>query len=63
MLNTSHVMQDISVDQFDDVVANIFVSMYLGFNEADLTAEGKNHNKSLHIFYNLCRHSNLEGPS
>lgn len=34
VLNTAHVMQDIIVDQFDDVVANITASRYLGFNEA-----------------------------
>lgn len=49
MLNTVHVMQDITVDQFDDLVANITTSRYLGFNEAELTAEGHNHNKALHI--------------
>ena len=43
-------MQDISVEQFDDVVANIFTSRYLGFNKAELTVEGHNHNKALHIF-------------
>lgn len=49
VLNITHVMQDISVDQFDDVVANIFASRYLGFNEAKLTVEGHNYNKALHI--------------
>lgn len=49
MLNTAHVMQDILVDQFDDVVENISASKYLGFNEAKLTVEGHNHNKALHI--------------
>lgn len=42
-------MQDITVDQFDDVVANIVLSRYLGFNNAELTAEGHNHNKASHI--------------
>lgn len=46
----AHVMQDIIVDQFDDVVANISASMYLGFKEAELTSEGHNHNKALHIY-------------
>lgn len=45
VLNTAHVMQDITVDQFVDMVANIIVSRYLGFNEAELTAKGHNHNK------------------
>lgn len=43
-------MKDVTVDQFDDVVANITASWYLGFNEAKLTAEGHNHNKALYIF-------------
>ncbi|XP_050889235.1 uncharacterized protein LOC127094446 [Lathyrus oleraceus] len=49
VLNTTHVMQDILVDQFGDVIANSSVSKYLGFNEAELTAEGHNYNKALHI--------------
>ncbi|XP_050909727.1 uncharacterized protein LOC127123560 [Lathyrus oleraceus] len=49
VLNATHVMQDITVDQFDDVVANITASRYLGFNEAELPPEGKAHNKALHI--------------
>lgn len=48
-LNTAHVMHDITFDQFDDVVANNTTSMYLGFNEVELTAERHNHNKALHI--------------
>lgn len=50
VLNITHVMQDISVDQFDDVVANISMSKYLGFNKAELKVEGHNHNKALHIY-------------
>ncbi|XP_050916342.1 uncharacterized protein LOC127131464 [Lathyrus oleraceus] len=46
----AHMMHDISVDQFDDVVANISIRRYLVFNEAELTIEGNNHNKALHIF-------------
>lgn len=42
-------MQDITVDQFDDVLANITASWYLGFNEAEFPAEWYNHNKALHI--------------
>lgn len=49
VLNMARVMQDITVDQFDDVVANIITSTYLGFNEAELTVERHNHNKALHI--------------
>lgn len=49
VLNTAHVMQDITVDQFDDVVANIIASRYLGFNEVELPPEANGHNKALHI--------------
>lgn len=42
-------MQAITVEQFNDVVVNIIVSRYLGFNEVELTIEGHNHNKALHI--------------
>lgn len=49
VLTAAHVIQDITVDQFDDVVANITASRYLRFNEAELPAKGYNHNKVLHI--------------
>ncbi|XP_050915718.1 uncharacterized protein LOC127130797 [Lathyrus oleraceus] len=49
VLNAAHVMQDITVDQFDDVVANITASKYLVFNEVELPPEGNAHNKALHI--------------
>ena len=49
VINTAHMMQDITVDQFDDLVPNITTIRYLGFNEANLTADGYNHNKALHI--------------
>lgn len=42
-------MKDITVDQFDDVVANITICRYLGFNQAELPPEGKGHNKALNI--------------
>lgn len=50
VLNTAHIMQDIIVDRFDDVVANITVSRYLGFNGVELPVGGSTHNKALHIF-------------
>lgn len=49
VFNDAHVMQDITVDQFDDIVDNITTSWCLGFNEAELKTEGDNHNKALHI--------------
>lgn len=50
VLNITHVMQDILVDHFNDVVANISASRYLGFNESELTTEGQSHNKVVNIF-------------
>lgn len=50
MINAAHEMQNITVDRFDNMVANITTSRYMSFNEAELTAEGHNHNKALHIF-------------
>lgn len=49
VLNTAHVMQYITVDQLDDVVANITASRNLGFDEAKFPTEGYNHNKAMHI--------------
>lgn len=49
VLNITHEMQHITIDQFDDVVANITASKYLGFNEAKLPPEGNAHNEVVHI--------------
>lgn len=50
ILNKAHVTQDITVNQFDDVVANITASSCLGFSNDELPLEGRAHNKALHIF-------------
>lgn len=49
VLSVTHMMQAITVDQFDNVVANITDSGYLGFNEAELPPKGNAHNKALPI--------------
>ncbi|GAU40821.1 hypothetical protein TSUD_398050, partial [Trifolium subterraneum] len=49
ILNEAHVTKDITVDQFDGVVANITTSRYLGFNEDELPSGGHDHNKALNI--------------
>lgn len=36
--------------QFEGMVNNIATSMSLGFNNEELLAEGRNHNKALHIY-------------
>lgn len=50
VLNTAHVMQDITVGQFDDVITNIMASRCLGFNDAELTVGRATHNRALYIF-------------
>ncbi|CAJ2644571.1 unnamed protein product [Trifolium pratense] len=50
VLEEAHVAKDITVGQFDGVVANITSSRYLGFNESELPSKGHDHNKALHIF-------------
>lgn len=49
ILNEAHVTQDITINQFDDVVANITASSCLGFSNDELSPEGHAHNKALHI--------------
>ncbi|XP_050890909.1 uncharacterized protein LOC127096370 [Lathyrus oleraceus] len=48
-LRAAHVLQEISVNQFEAVVANISASNCLGFNDDELLPEVRNHNKALHI--------------
>lgn len=48
-LRITHVPQEIPVCQFEGVVNNIATSLSLGFSEEELPAEGRNHNKALHI--------------
>lgn len=48
-LRATHVPQEIFVNQFEAVVANISASIYLGFNDDELPPEGRNHKKELHI--------------
>lgn len=48
-LRVAHVPQEISVNQFEVVVANISASNCLGFNDDELSPRGRNHNKVLHI--------------
>lgn len=49
ILNEAHVSKDITVDQYDGVVANISASSYLGFSSDELPPEGNANNKALHI--------------
>jgi len=49
MLNMAYVPQEISVNQLEGVIANVNTRHGLGFTDLDLTPEGRNHNRALHI--------------
>lgn len=49
LLNTAYVSHEISVNQFENMVANISAGNGLGFTDFDLPPEGEAHNKELHI--------------
>ncbi|XP_058741109.1 uncharacterized protein LOC131613457 [Vicia villosa] len=49
ILNATHVTKDITINQFDGMVANLSDGACLGFNDHELPPQGKAHNKALHI--------------
>lgn len=49
VLSVAHITKDITVDQFDDVVANITIGNFLGFNDDEMPSKGKDHKKALLI--------------
>ncbi|XP_058726036.1 uncharacterized protein LOC131597348 [Vicia villosa] len=49
ILNVAHVTKDITVNQFDGMVANLTAGACLGFSDHELPPQGKEHNKALHI--------------
>ncbi|XP_050875250.1 uncharacterized protein LOC127078874 [Lathyrus oleraceus] len=49
VLAQAHVTQNITVDQFDGVVANITACNTLSFIREELPEDGQNHNRALHI--------------
>lgn len=49
VMSVAHITKDIIVEQFDYVIAYVTTGNFLGFNNDELPAEGKNHNKALHI--------------
>jgi len=49
VLNEAHVAQDISVEGFEGIVNNIKANNYLTFTEEEILAEGRGHNKALHV--------------
>ena len=48
-LKTAHVPQEVSADQFGSYVASLTTETGLGFSDADLTPEGRNHNRALYV--------------
>ncbi|XP_058742506.1 uncharacterized protein LOC131615002 [Vicia villosa] len=49
ILSAAHVTKDITVNQFDGMVANLTAGTCLSFSEHELPSQGKEHNKALHI--------------
>jgi len=49
VLNEAHVAQDISVEGFGGLVNNITANNYLAFAEEEISAEGRGHNRALHV--------------
>ncbi|XP_058774500.1 uncharacterized protein LOC131648791 [Vicia villosa] len=49
ILNATHITKDITVNQFNGMVANITAGACLGFSDHELPPQGKAHNKALHI--------------
>ncbi|XP_058726057.1 uncharacterized protein LOC131597370 [Vicia villosa] len=49
LLSTAFVPPEILVNQLEGVVSNINAGNGLGFTDADLPSEGRNHNRALHI--------------
>jgi len=49
VLNEAHVAQDISVEGFGGIVNLITTNNYLTFPEEEIPAEGRGHNRALHV--------------
>ncbi|KAI5446668.1 hypothetical protein KIW84_014493 [Lathyrus oleraceus] len=52
VLDVAYVDHDVTIEQFDSIIANITVCNNLSFCDADLPEEGKDHNLALHISMN-----------
>ena len=55
VLSSAHVAEEMTVNQFDNVVANLTSGLYLGFNEREVPPQGRAHNKALHISMSLSK--------
>ncbi|XP_050914623.1 uncharacterized protein LOC127129497 [Lathyrus oleraceus] len=49
VLSVVDITKDITMEQFDDLIACVTTGNFLGFNDDELPVEGKNHNKARHI--------------
>ncbi|KAI5423665.1 hypothetical protein KIW84_030042 [Lathyrus oleraceus] len=49
VLDVAYVDHDVTIEQFDSIVANITACNTLSFCDADLPEEGRDHNMALHI--------------
>ncbi|KAI5408851.1 hypothetical protein KIW84_054614 [Lathyrus oleraceus] len=52
VLDVAYVDHDVTIEQFDSIVANITACNNLSFCDVDLPEEGRDHNLSLHISMN-----------
>ena len=52
VLDVAYVDHDVTIEQFDSIVANITACNNLSFCDVDLPEEGKYHNLALHISMN-----------
>ena len=52
VLDVAYVDHDVTIEQFDSIVANITACNNLSFCDDDLPEEGKDHNLALHISMN-----------
>ena len=52
VLDVAYVDHDVTIEQFDSIIANITACNNLSFCDANLLEEGKNHNLALHISMN-----------
>jgi hypothetical protein len=60
VLEQAYVDHDVTIDQFDNIVANITACNNLSFSHEELPVEGKDHNMALHISMN-CLTDSLSG--
>ncbi|XP_052732430.1 uncharacterized protein LOC128196229 [Vigna angularis] len=49
ILSEAHVEQGISLNKFEGIVGNIVANNYLTFMDEEIPAEGRGHNKALHV--------------